>query len=446
MDSKRPIYDISINSVSYPVSYLGAFECNDLILNSTYLAGRWSNQICRQTIHLDSPTHQEGLGCTGDYLIESLMNYYTFGDPYLTRLDLQRTAYYLRQTKGKMFHTSYSLLWIQMLVDYHLYTGDDSLYNELFDVVTCLLEVFASYLGESGLMETSPNYMFMDWVPIGKYNMHHPPKNIGQGYLTAFYYQALFNGIHIAKYLGYHEVVEQYMLARASIKESFQQLWDQERSLFCDGLTDDHEDGINEWLPKGDGKCYFSQHTNTLAVLYDLAPNSDRYQIMEKVINDTSLAQVQPYFMHFVLEAVHHVGLFNQYGNRIMRRWEFLLKECESSLKEVWSGFDCDYSHAWGGTPTYQLPSKVLGVRPLLPGFEQFMVSPCLEDLNWAKGSVPTPHGIIDISIEKRNNEILLEITVPSCCIAFVQIDEANRNEVNTGKHSLILKPFNVVI
>ena len=71
-------------------------------------------------------------------------------------------------------------------------------------------------------------------------------------------------------------------------------------------------------------------------------------------MEDKSLSQAQPYFMHFIFNALAKTNLFNKYGITQLERWNTLMLENPSGLKEVWNGFDCDYSHAWGGTPTYQ--------------------------------------------------------------------------------------------
>lgn len=83
------------------------FNCSDEGLNKVYDVCKYTLKLCRQTMHLDSPMHQEPLGCTGDYYIESLMNYYSYGDSRLTRLDLVRTAERLKIGNGYMFHTTH---------------------------------------------------------------------------------------------------------------------------------------------------------------------------------------------------------------------------------------------------------------------------------------------------------------------------------------------------
>ena len=87
-----------------------------------------------QTHHLDSPHHQEPISDPGDYLIEALENYYAIGEPWLAWQDLRKFGLLLKYSDYYNFHTSYSLLWLQMLMDYYDYydyTGDIALVREL---------------------------------------------------------------------------------------------------------------------------------------------------------------------------------------------------------------------------------------------------------------------------------------------------------------------------
>ncbi|MPN37629.1 hypothetical protein SDC9_185149 [bioreactor metagenome] len=78
-----------------------------------------------------------------------------------------------------------------------------------------------------------------------------------------------------------------------------------------------------------------------------------------------------------------------------MRKWVPLVEEHSAGLKECWN---CgDYSHAWGGTPAYQLTRSVLGVAPLAPGFRNVRIAPEFGPLTSAEGEVPTPYGAIRI-------------------------------------------------
>ncbi len=185
------IVDVGANFTSQPVAYRGAFECSDPQLNRIWDVSRWAVQICLQTHHLDSPNHQEPISDPGDYLIEAMVNHYAFAQPWLTRQDIRKFAWLLKDEKYHNFHTSYSIGWLQMLMDYYDYTGDKALVIEMAPYVHELLDTYATWRGKNGIISEAPNYMFMDWVTIGGFECHHPPAVIGQGYLTAYYYHGL---------------------------------------------------------------------------------------------------------------------------------------------------------------------------------------------------------------------------------------------------------------
>ena len=83
-----------------------------------------------------------------------------------------------------------------------------------------------------------------------------------------------------------------------------------------------------------------------------------------------------PYFMHFVLEAVEACGTLS--GNT------WAVESCASGLprgdlrQRAPGGLfrpagrlPLRLLHAWGGTPAYQLPARMLGFRMLQPGFRE---------------------------------------------------------------------------
>ena len=158
------ISDVGANFTSQPVEYRGAFACSDETLNRIWKASRWAVQICLQTHHLDSPNHQEPISDPGDYLIESMVNHYAFAQPWLARQDIRKFAWLLKDEKYDNFHTSYSIGWLQMLMDYYDYTGDRSLVEEMAPYVHELLDTYAAWRGKNGIISEAPNYMFMDWV------------------------------------------------------------------------------------------------------------------------------------------------------------------------------------------------------------------------------------------------------------------------------------------
>ena len=411
------IQDVRAIFTSQPVDYKGSFSCSDEVMNRLWIASRWATQICMQDRYLDSPDHQEPICDPGDYLIESLLNYQTFLEPALTRQDLRKLGYLLANNDYINFHTSYSLLWLQMLLDYYDHTGDASTVRELAPQVHGLLDKFAGWRGKNGLISEAPDYMFMDWVSIGGFGTHHPPAVIGQGYLTAFYYRGLLDGKRVAELTGDNALAQRYEQKRLDVSAAYnRELWNPEKQLYRDGKPFQTSVKPSSWLPVDKEIETFSTQNNTLAVLYDLAPKTVQTEVMKRLMAGD--LNCQPYFMHFVLGALGHAGLFDAEGTRQMRRWR--LDPVTQTSSEMWGGGDL--SHGWGGTPLYQMGSRILGVAPTAPGFSQVLIRPTLCDLAWAKGNVPTPYGLVMVSWKLTAAGLELEVRIPKGIEAEVQL------------------------
>ncbi len=404
------ILDADAVFTSQPVEYRGTFECSDESLNRIWKVSRWAVQICLQTHHLDSPNHQEPISDPGDYLIEAMVNNYAFAQPWLTRQDVRKFAWLLKDENYHNFHTSYSIGWLQMLMDYYDYTGDKSLVEEMAPYIHELLDTYASWRGKNGLISEAPNYMFMDWVTIGGFGCHHPPAVIGQGYLTAFYYHGLAMASRVAAMMGDTARVTKYAKQRNEIAAAFnRELWVPETGLYRDGKPFQTSVKPGKWLPADKDIETFSPHVNLLAVLYNLAPKNLHAAIVEKVLAEKPL-NTQPWFMHWVFQALDHAGLFEQYGTEQMRRWQIVPET--QSFREMWKGGDL--SHGWCSTPLVQMSARILGVTPAAPGFKTLAIRPSLCDLRWAKGTVPTPNGDVTVAWKRVDEILQLDVTLPA--------------------------------
>ena len=406
LSENAKIKEIFITASHYPIKSAGSFSCNDQSLNEIYNLGRHTADICRQQIELDSPMHKENLGCPGDYMIESLISYLAFGDYSLSRFDIVRIADYLRENDFKMFHTSYSLMWIYMLHDYVMFSGDLTILNETEDVVEGLINRFDGYC-KAGILDNLPDYMFIDWVQVDGFTLHHPPKALGQTAMTAFYYKALTVAEKIYKWID--KPADKLCNKAVEVKKAFNQaFFDREKGLYISGLTTPGTPG--KWQPENPEKIYFTRQANVMAVYCGLC--DDGKTVMENVMTDTAMPPVQPYFMFFVLGALEKCGLFEKYGLLEIHKWDKLVSECNKGLKEGWGDgcgeYNYDYSHAWGGSPTYFLPKMMSGIEILKPGFEEISLNPCLFGLESAEIVIPTPRGKIEMKLGEKT-----EIKIP---------------------------------
>ena len=401
----------------FPVDCRAVTETDDETLNLVTEVCAHTLKYCRQTLHLDSGRHCEPMACTGDYYIETLMTMYTFGDMRLSAFDVRRTAQLLRYNDGRMFHTTYSLIWVQMLWDVYNITGEREILTDCEDALILLLERFETYLGENGMIEYPPDYMFVDWLIPDGISTHHPPKALGQTCLNMFYYGALQTAAKIWDTLGEDAIAEKQRKDAEKLHSAVDaNLFDRERGLFFEGLnTPEREDRVHGWLPQNVEKRYYRKHANVLAAYFGFYDKKTNCDILHKVMNDDSLGLLQPYFTHFLLEAVYRNGLRDEYTLRILEQWKEPVLECPLGLAEGFHkpepGYSFDHSHAWGGTPAYSLPQALTGLRILEPGYKKISFDPSLLGLGSANVQIPTPFGMIEVK-QKRDAEA--EITVPN--------------------------------
>jgi hypothetical protein len=404
---------------SYPVQYNGSFTCSDDFYNKLWPIIRYTTQICMSNLYLDSPMHQEPIGCTGDYFIESMNNYYAFGDKWLTRQNLVQTAQMMEKNNYWMFHTSYSLLWVQMLKQYVLFTGDTGILQELLPHADKLMDRFKRYLNKDYLVTNPPSFMFMDWIIIKGYNAHHPPAMIGMGYLTALLYKAMTDIDEMRALVKPAIPGPSYTAIADSIKDSMNRLlWDKDKHLYKDGIPFITSVQPGEWLPADSNLTTYSPHVNTLAVLYGIALEEYRQKLMDYVITQKEY-QLQPYFMSYVLGAEKELRKFDT-GLELINRWHNGIDTSTFTLKENWQdktdlGYAGDLSHAWGGSPLRYLSQNVLGISPGVPGFTNIAIHPYIgEKLSWAKGSVPVGEkGVVKVSWKKKAGGYYFEYTIP---------------------------------
>jgi len=421
IDSFKLIYSY------YPVKNETGFKCSDGILNKIYDVCMHTLKICRQNTHLDSPTHQEPLACTGDYYIQALMEYYNIFDPTLTGFDIYRTAQILTVQKGRMFHTSYSLMFPIWLYDYYMFTGDTRLITESKYAMECLFSLFGTYVAvDNGLIEYAPDYMFVDWIAMkdcddpygdskeimshGKsedFSLHHPPKALGQSVLCMLYFRALTCASHLYSAIGEGKSAKECLKKAESIKLSINKyLYDDIKGLYVGGLNTKDRVENGTWLPKNVKRVFYLKQANTLAVLFGIAHKEKRENILDYVCENLRKEEMQPYFYSFLLDALCNENMFSKYGLDLIRKYESIIDKCDKGLCEAWEFVNGDCSHAWGGAPAYILKKALSGFEMLEPGYKKIRIAPELFDLDHAEFEISTPYGPISFELNEKEFKI----------------------------------------
>ena len=404
---------ISIIETHFPVDYCAEMTTSDPDLDLVLRVCEHSLKSCMQMFESESVLHCEPMACTGDYYVETMMTAMSYGDLRLSAFDVLRTADIIRVKNGEMFHATYSMIWVMMLWDVYRFTGDKSLLEKCEDALELLLNTFHGYLDENGIVDDPPSYMFVDWVQVDDISLHHPPKALGQTFLNLFYYGGLIHGVKVYETLGDAKKADLYRTRAAALKDAINaHLYDPQRGLYFEGLnTPTREERLWWFLPQNVEKRYFRRHSNVLAALFGVHDNPA--DLLDRTLEDDSLGYFQPYFAHFVLEAVRVCGLCDKWTLRLMEDWKEPIRSCPKGLPEGFykqSDYPFDHSHGWGGTPRYALPMALSGLEILEPGYNRIRLRPTLLGLAHANVEIPTPHGVIRIEMQEGADPI---VTIP---------------------------------
>ena len=412
------IRQVTADFLSLPVEYVGSFTCSDEALNTLWKSGRWSTQICMNTYHLDSPLHQEPISDYGDYVIADLVNFNTMGtNPWIARQDLRKWAWVMENAHYHTFHTSYVFYWLQCLLNYYDYMGDRTVIDEVAPQVHAMLDQYTTYLGKNKIISEAPNYMFMDWVtvhddkdPTIAFACHHPPAVIGQGYMTALFYRGLADGIRVAQLTGDQARVEKYSKLREQVAAAYQaELWNEMRGQYRDGKPFVTTVKPYKWLPADIQMESFSVQNNAFSVLYGLAPVAQQQAILKVMLKNQNW-DVTQFFMHFVFSALAQGGLFD--SEAVARMHDYVVVPETQTVREAGPNKG-DYSHGWIASPTYQMSSKILGITPASPGFDDINIHLTLCGLTFAHGAVPSRHGLIGVDWTKQSGQLSIKLDIP---------------------------------
>ena len=185
--------------------------------------------------------------------------------------------------------------------------------------------------------------------------------------------------------------------------------------------------------------------TNAAAVIGGAA-GPERYpavwkEVLSKVgTGPTHGLIISPYYNDYVIRAMAEMGHRQEALGWIRQYWGGMLKEGASSFWEAYdtdwykedfhsslqsdnrSGYFVSLAHGWSAGSTAWLTEEVLGIQPTGAGFKTVDVRPDLVDLAWAKGGVPTPHGLLKVDVRKEGGATKIAVDVPEGVVARVSV------------------------
>ena len=139
----------------------------------------------------------------------------------------------------------------------------------------------------------------------------------------------------------------------------------------------------------------------------------------------------EPFMSYAVHDAVAQAGKADRLPD-LYRRWSEFLVEGYDTIGECW-GWGT-HVHGWSCTPTRDMIFYTLGVMPAAPGYAKARIAPRLGRLAWAKGNVPTPHGLI--AVEASVDRVTVDSPVP----VVVDLVGQPARDVPAGRHEIAVQ------
>ena len=170
---------------------------------------------------------------------------------------------------------------------------------------------------------------------------------------------------------------------------------------------------------KSSSSNYVDDRANALLALSGLAKASD-YETIINVLTKTR--EASPFCEKYVLEALCKMGRVDLAKERMLLRYDAMIKDSKDTLYEKFDITDGTFNHAWTSGPIYIINRYIAGLKPTKPGFKEYSLS-LTNLLDSFKCSNYTIKGNIDIELTNKDGVKTLtvkaidakgEINIPS--------------------------------
>ncbi len=394
--------EINADFVYRDIPYLGSFECNDERLNDIWMTGAYTVHLNMQNYLWDG-IKRDRLVWVGDLHPEVMTVNTVFGTNEVVpkSLDLARD---LTPLPGWMNGiSSYSMWWVLIHRDWYQYHGDLAYLKEQREYMTGLLKHLSTKIDENG-KEVLDGNRFLDW-PTSE-----DPEAVHEG-LQAMMLMTFEAGAELCEILNEPETAS---LCRESAEK------------------------LRKHVPEMGG-------SKQGASLMAMAGLVDPERANDKVLARNGAHKMSTFYGYYMLEGRALAGDYQGAIDNIRTYWGGML---DLGATTFWEHFDVDWlenagridevvpegkvdvhgtygdycyvsyrhslCHGWASGPTAWLTSHVLGVKVVEPGARTLKIDPHLCDLEWAKGTFPTPYGEVEIlHIKKTGGEIESIINAP---------------------------------
>lgn len=397
---------IAVRSVHAAVELAGTFECSDERLTRTWKAGVETILACMQDGYIaraDGQQLQEGAFLCAAFEAGAT----ALGDVSLLERGIEQMAQ--SQAEDGSLHgfppaqsprgrsVGAMLAWIEALWAHHLYTGRTELLSRWRETLDRLVEFFSRHEKHEGLIGAFDGF---DADGAADYSAA----------LNLSYLNALRAAVIIYALLG-AEKEEGWLKTKcqnlaASIERHF---WDAKGKQWRDGF-----DPVKSAPTEG-----VSVATAALALRAGLN-EADKSAIARDHLyrpmtaKRGKIAAAPPTMAGYAIDAMIDAGLRNEAVELIRARWGAMVDRGATTLWEQWDSAGASKCHAASAWPVKHLPQLILGIARDGAGWRRVKIEPVTANLEYARGALITPLGLVRVEWEKvGDDQLAVRVELP---------------------------------
>jgi hypothetical protein len=368
-----------------PTNYEGSFSCSDPQLTRAWYASAYGVKVALCKDYFGSILMDRGdrMSWTGDAHPAQAAALVAFGNRDFVAKNLENTS---KQDNGIR---SYSLYWVLSLLDYYRYSGDEA--NLRHHLANACAKLDAA------------------WADFGK---ELPLRFYGWDERLCAGFEIWFRSCPEAQ-RAYR------MLAIRSWREFAVAMQGIGRSDLAGRYLGYAQAKIAELTKEVAWHARYGVHAAADAVNTGLLDALAEEAIFQQELSDrVNRLSLSPFNEYFILQAMAKIGRYDEALCTVRDMWGGMLECGGTTTFEVyrpsWNQIlapndavpntQCgivSLCHPWGAGVVLWLSEQVLGIVPTAPGFATYELRPHLgTTLTRVSGSTPTPHGVIEASLD----------------------------------------------
>lgn len=383
------------------------FSSSDEMINQIWSVAEHTFRLCSGIFFIDGIKRDKWIW-GGDAYQSFFVNQYLMADADINR----RTLLALRGNDPMTTHINtildYSLYWILSIkVHYEAY-GDLEFVKQVYPKMCSLMKFCEGQSDGHGFITgREGDWIFIDWADIDKEGAVCAEQMLFAECCRTMALLGRKIGMDASAYTGYQA---KYEALKKNINEFY---WDSRKGAYIDSFVS--------------GKRNVTRHANIFAVLFNIAGEEQKEQIVKNVLCNDSIPQITtPYFKFYEMDALCKMGRLEEVLARIREYWGGMLKKGAVTFWEEYDPnmpedeqydmygdrFGKSLCHAWSASPIYLLARYYVGLQVTDPENEKYELHPHLEYFNSLDCVLPV--GKKDIHILWDGTELKVdELTGP---------------------------------